>query len=143
MLVKGLISSVNEEEGTAEVILLEYENVVTRFLPFYNRTKLSKLEVPFLVGKLVTVAIFNNDFNDGIILDNPSLVNMPIKATLLTVNEDCTATASLDEYGIETPLLKICNRDAPLSSTDLSNLKGKKCAVLVFNDCIDNAIIVA
>lgn len=64
MIVKGIISSINETEKTAEVILPEYENAVTKPLRFYHENDLENISV----GDFVLVAVLNNDFNDCLII---------------------------------------------------------------------------
>lgn len=65
MIVKGIVSSKNELNNTAEIILPEFDNAITAELPFYNRSAVS-----VNVGDFVVVAFFNggNDFSDGVIL---------------------------------------------------------------------------
>lgn len=65
MILKGIISTINEQNNTAEIILPEYDNAITGELPFYNRSA-----VGAKVGDFVVVALFNGgyDFNDGVIL---------------------------------------------------------------------------
>lgn len=60
--VKGQISSINSANNTAEVILLEYDNAVTAPVPFYHSY------LSYTVGQFVVLAVFNNDFNDAMIL---------------------------------------------------------------------------
>lgn len=64
MLVKGRISSVNTSANTAEVILLEFDNVITAEIPFYN----AGAAIGIVIGQFVVLAVFNNDFNDAVIL---------------------------------------------------------------------------
>ena len=65
MIVKGKISAINAKQNTAEVMLIEYDNAVTGYLPFYNRSAYS-----VHIGEFVVVALFNSgkDFCDGVIL---------------------------------------------------------------------------
>ena len=65
MLLKGIISTINKQENTAEIILPEYDNAITGELPFYKRSAVGEE-----VGDFVIVALFNggNDLNDGAIL---------------------------------------------------------------------------
>ena len=62
MIVKAKISSINDGANTAEVILLEYDNIITAPVPFLHSYSL------YSIGQFVVLAIFNNDFNDAIIL---------------------------------------------------------------------------
>ena len=65
MILKGIISKVNEAANTAEVMLPEYDNAVTSELPFYGRTSYG-----VKAGDFAIVALFNggNDLADGVIL---------------------------------------------------------------------------
>lgn len=65
MLVKGKISAINHIKEAAEVVLIEYDNAITGYLPFYNRSSYSAH-----IGEFVVVALFNDgkDFCDGVIL---------------------------------------------------------------------------
>lgn len=65
MLVKGFISKKNEIKNTAEIILPEFDNVLTAELPFYNRSAENAY-----IGEFVVVALFNDDkdFCNGVIL---------------------------------------------------------------------------
>lgn len=64
MIVKGIVSAIDEIKNTAEVILPEYDGAVTAMIPFYQ----SGRAAPEMVGQFVIVAVFNNDFNDAVIL---------------------------------------------------------------------------
>ncbi len=64
MLVKGKISSINASANTAEVILLEYDNAVTVPVPFYKQGEALNCSV----GQFVVLAVFNDDFNDSVIV---------------------------------------------------------------------------
>ena len=64
MIVKGIISSKDATTKKAEVILSEYENVVTRPLDFYHQADFDTCKV----GDFVLVAVINEDFNDLIII---------------------------------------------------------------------------
>lgn len=66
MLIKALISSVDAEAGTAELILPEYDNAVTGPIPFYHWDYYKQMEN--LIGRFVVLAVFGNDWNDGVIL---------------------------------------------------------------------------
>ena len=63
MIVKGLVSAIDEAANTIDVILPEYNNIVTRPTKVYGGTASG-----FVVNDFVLVQIFNNDFNDCIIL---------------------------------------------------------------------------
>lgn len=67
MIVKGIVSAVNTEEKTVSVILPEYNNAVTRPVKVYNEDFINDLSV----NDFVLVVVFNNDFNDCIVL-NPT-----------------------------------------------------------------------
>lgn len=64
MLVKGVVSAIDLEAKTIAVILPEYDNIVTRPLKAYGEDIVSTLKV----NDLVLVAVFNNDFNDCMII---------------------------------------------------------------------------
>lgn len=63
-IFKGFISAINYEENTAEVRLIEYDNAITTFIPFYNVLKLN----PHNVGDFVILVSFSGDPNDSVIL---------------------------------------------------------------------------
>lgn len=72
-LVKGILSSVSGNE--AEVCLPEYDNAVTAFLPILQHDRyveVSGTEYPmkerYHVGQWVVVALFSDDFCDGVII---------------------------------------------------------------------------
>jgi hypothetical protein len=62
MLVKGKISTIDPDANSAEVILLEYDNAITAPVPFYNS------HLSYSIGQFVVLAVFNDDFNDSIIM---------------------------------------------------------------------------
>lgn len=61
MILKGIISAVSGQK--AEVILPEFGNEVTAPLPILHDS-----DGAYTVGQWVVVAIFSDDFNDGVIL---------------------------------------------------------------------------
>ncbi len=65
MIIKGIVSSKNENKNTAEITFPEYDNVTTAELPFYNKSA-KAVEI----GEFVIVALFNDgqDFCNGVIL---------------------------------------------------------------------------
>ena len=65
MIVKGIISAINLEDKTASVILPEYNNIVTRPIKAYRENAIDSLKA----NDFVLVVVFNNDFNDCLILD--------------------------------------------------------------------------
>lgn len=67
MLMKALVSAVDVESATAELILPEYDNAVTGPIPFYRR-QLDAQRAQALIGKFVVLAVFGDDWNDGVIL---------------------------------------------------------------------------
>lgn len=67
MLIKALVSSVDVGASTAELILPEYDNAVTGPIPFYRR-QIDAQRAQELVGKFVVLAVFGDDWNDGVIL---------------------------------------------------------------------------
>lgn len=64
MIVKGIVSAIDLEANTIEVILPEYNRVVVRPFGVYRENTISNLKV----NDFVLVVVFNNDFNDCIIL---------------------------------------------------------------------------
>ena len=64
MILKGLISSLNTADKTAEVILPEYDDAVTKPLRFYHEADFEGKAI----GDFVLIAVLNNDFNDCIII---------------------------------------------------------------------------
>lgn len=63
MIVKGIVSAINIDDKAASIILPEY-GVVTRPIKAYREDIFTTLKV----DDFVLVVIFNNDFNDCIIL---------------------------------------------------------------------------
>lgn len=64
MLLKGIVSSVNIENNTAEVILVEHDNQITSPLPIYRR----RAEA-LCVGEFVVIGVFDDtDILNGVIL---------------------------------------------------------------------------
>lgn len=64
MIVKGIISAIYSEEKKISVILPEYDNLTTAPLQIYGNASMEN----FAVNDFVLVVVFNNDFNDGIVL---------------------------------------------------------------------------
>lgn len=64
MIVKGIISAIYPDSKTMSVILPEYDNVVTRPIKVYRERIFRKAKV----NDLVLVVIFNDDFNDCMVL---------------------------------------------------------------------------
>ena len=67
MLIKAQVSAVDVASGTAELILPEYDGAVTGPIPFYRR-QIDAQRAAELVGKFVVLAVFGDDWNDGVIL---------------------------------------------------------------------------
>lgn len=67
MLIKALVSAVDVGSATAELILPEYDNAVTGPIPFYRR-QIDSQRAQELIGKFVVLAVFGDDWNDGVIL---------------------------------------------------------------------------
>lgn len=80
MIVKGIVSAI--KDGKASVILPEYNSVTTGFMPIYNRASNSG---SLRVNDFVLVNFFNDDFNDGVIVDRGG--EMPIYVTQETYNQ--------------------------------------------------------
>lgn len=64
MIVKGLVSAIDTEKGIVDVILPECNGVVVRPSKLYHEEKLQTLKI----NDFVLVVVFNNDYNDCIIL---------------------------------------------------------------------------
>ena len=67
MLVKALVSSVDVANATAELTLPEFDNAVTGPIPFYRR-QIDAQGARELIGTFVVLAVFGDDWNDGVIL---------------------------------------------------------------------------
>lgn len=67
MLIKALVSAVDVASSTAELILPEYDHAVTGPIPFYRR-RIDAQRAQELIGKFVVLAVFGDDWNDGVIL---------------------------------------------------------------------------
>lgn len=63
MIIKGIVSAINNDDKTASIILPEY-GVVTRPIKAYPEDAVLTLNV----DDFVLIAVFNNDFNDCMIL---------------------------------------------------------------------------
>ena len=64
MIIKGVVSAVDATNKTVDVILPEYDNVVTRPFKCYREGVLETLKV----NDFVLVVVFNDDLNDCMIL---------------------------------------------------------------------------
>ena len=64
MIVKGIVSAIDLDAKTVSVILPEYNNITTRPIKAYREEIISSLKV----NDFVLVAIFNEDFNDCMVL---------------------------------------------------------------------------
>lgn len=64
MIVKGLVSAIDAEAKTISVILPEYNNAVTRPIKAYREEIFNSLKI----NDFVLVIVFNNDFNDCMVL---------------------------------------------------------------------------
>lgn len=69
MLVKGKISAIYPAENKISVILPEYDNAVTAPLPIYGGTKTA---ADYAVNEFLIVEVFNNNFNDAVIIGKAS-----------------------------------------------------------------------
>ena len=68
MIVKGIVSAIYPDEKKIAVILPEYDNMTTQPLSIYGNPNMGDYEV----NDFVLVAVFNEDFNDAIILSETS-----------------------------------------------------------------------
>lgn len=88
MLVKGKISAIYAEEKKLSVILPEYNNLTTNPLKVYGNSDMNN----FAVNDFVVVAVFNNDFNDAIVVSGVSdlgkLQSEGHKKTLFYIDEE-------------------------------------------------------
>lgn len=64
MIVKGIVSAKDAEAKTVDVILPEYEDIVTRPFKCYREGIFDTLKV----NDFVLVVVFNNDLNDCMII---------------------------------------------------------------------------
>ena len=64
MIVKGIVSAIQADKNTVEVILPEYNGIVTDALRIYRDKSVESLKV----NDFVLVVFFNDDFNDGLVL---------------------------------------------------------------------------
>lgn len=64
MIAKGIVSAIILETRTVDVILPEYSNVVVKASVYREDERFLNLAV----NDFVVVAVFNDDFNDCIIL---------------------------------------------------------------------------
>lgn len=67
MIIKGIVSAIYNEDKTVSVILPEY-GVVTRPIKVYQDNSFASLKV----DDFVLVVVFNNDFNDCLIINSVS-----------------------------------------------------------------------
>lgn len=83
MIVKGIVSAINSNTKTISVILPEYNNVVTRPIMLYEADSFDSLRV----NDFVLVVVFNDDFNDCIVLNKygTSGVTATIENDILTI----------------------------------------------------------
>ena len=64
MIIKGIVSAVHKDINKVEVILPEYNGVVTEALRVYGGGDVES----FKVNDFVMVVIFNGNYNDGVII---------------------------------------------------------------------------
>ena len=67
MLLRALVSAVDVGSATAELILPEGNDAVTGPIPF-DRRQFDGQRAQELIGKFVVLAVFGDDWNDGVIL---------------------------------------------------------------------------
>lgn len=63
MIIKGIVSAIHTDINRVEVILPEYNGIVTEALRVYGGS-LESLKV----NDFVLVVVFNDDFNDAMVL---------------------------------------------------------------------------
>ena len=64
MIVKGIVSAIDTEAKTIDVILPEYNDIVASEVKVYREDIISSLQI----NDLVLVVVFNNDFSDCLVL---------------------------------------------------------------------------
>lgn len=64
MVTKGIISVVDSDVRTAEVIIPEFDDVVTPMIPIAKGVSISDVTV----GAKCIVALFSNNFADGAVI---------------------------------------------------------------------------
>ena len=67
-LVKGIVSSINTENGTVEATLPEHNNEVTPPLKVLRIYGVSDILSKMKINDTILVVVFNNDFTDGYVL---------------------------------------------------------------------------
>lgn len=83
MIVKGIISAIDLASNTVDVILPEYDNIVVTPVNKHDSQTTSKLKV----NDFVLVFVFNNDFNDTLLVI-PSAANGKLDVSGGTINGD-------------------------------------------------------
>lgn len=64
MLKKGIISVLDSNKRTAEVIIPELDNVVTPMIPISREISISGVKV----GDKCVIALFSDSFSDGAVI---------------------------------------------------------------------------
>ena len=93
MIAKGIISAIYKSEKKLSVILPEYDNMTTAPLEIYGEPKMSDYAINDFVGVLV----FNNDFNDALVLAKPTTASTGVAA--LIVEDDGAGNVTLSANG--------------------------------------------
>ena len=97
MIVKGIVSAIDRAVKRLTVILPEYDDVVTRPIKTYPERGINSLKV----NDFVLVVVFNNDFNDCLVIPPVSYTGTtpPIEAFVdernVLVVSGGTATAEI------------------------------------------------
>ena len=92
MIAKGIISAIYKSDKKLSVILPEYDNMTTAPLAIYGDANMSD----YAINDFVVVLVFNNDFNDLMVLAKPS---MSAGGASLTATHDGVNTVTLSSKG--------------------------------------------
>lgn len=87
MIVKGIVSAVNSEAQTIDVILPEYGGIVTKPIKVYGKSDVSSLNI----NDFVLVVFFNDNFSDGL-----AFVSIADAVSAISIIDSLTSTSSSD-----------------------------------------------
>lgn len=68
MVKKGIISNINLDRWTAEVIIPELDNVVTPMIPIAREISFGDIAIGSAIGLNCVVALFSENFADGAVI---------------------------------------------------------------------------
>ena len=84
MIVKGIVSAIYSDEMKVSVILPEYNNITTNPLPIYGKPDMKE----FAVNDFVVVLVFNNNFNDAMVMaTGQGGLNPNYRATIISLTQ--------------------------------------------------------